>query len=97
MPTLTGGEQKQHDHLYWEFSSYSGQQAVRMGDWKAYRRTLIKNPDMPFELYNLSTDPGEANNVADSNPDVIENIKAICEQEHTNSELFPFPALDKSP
>ena len=97
LPTLTGGEQKQHDHLYWEFSSYSGQQAVRMGDWKAYRRTLIKNPDMPFELYDLSTDPGEANNVADSNPDVIEKIKAICKQEHTNSELFPFPALDKTP
>jgi len=94
LPTLIGGEQKQHEALYWEFSSYSGQEAVRMGDWKAYRRTLIKNPDTPFQLYNLADDPGESTDVAKDHPDVLAQIKAICRREHTPSELFPFPALD---
>ena len=44
-PTLLGapgrGEQKQHEFLYWEFTAYSGQQAVRMDDWKAIRVNMI--------------------------------------------------------
>lgn len=95
LSVMTGEEQKPHEFLYWEFPGYGGQQAVRMGKWKAIRRTLHKNPDQEFELYDLSVDPGESNNVASENPDIIGKIESICENEHTNSELFPFPALDK--
>ena len=35
---LLGKEQKPHDFLYWEFPSYNGQQAVRMGKWKGIRK-----------------------------------------------------------
>ena len=28
--------------LYWEFPSYQGQQAVRMGKWKAIRKNIFK-------------------------------------------------------
>ena len=34
LPELLGTmKQPRHDFLYWEFPSYKGQQAVRMGDW----------------------------------------------------------------
>ena len=95
LPTLTGGEQTGHEFLYWEFPGYRGQQAVRLGKWKGLRRGLHQKPDTPFSLFDLSADPGESNNVADDHPDVIAKITAICEAEHTSSELFPFAALDK--
>ncbi|NOR15444.1 MAG: sulfatase-like hydrolase/transferase, partial [Candidatus Aminicenantes bacterium] len=38
--TLLGKPQPQPNYLYWEFLGYGGQQAVRMGNWKAVRTGL---------------------------------------------------------
>ena len=60
-------KQKQHEYLYWEFPGYGGQQAVRMGDWKAVRQNMLRrnNPDpLKIELYNLKDDIGESRDVA---------------------------------
>jgi len=43
----------------------------------------------PFELYDLSTDLGEATNVAAANPAVIAQMTAIAKASHTDSALFP--------
>lgn len=96
LPTLMGQPQeKKHDFLYWEFSSYGGQQALRMGNWKAIRQKLMKNQTSPIELYDLENDIGESTDVAEKNPDVVAKITEILQREHVDSELFPFPALDK--
>jgi arylsulfatase len=95
LPGLTGGQQPTHEFLYWEFPGYGGQQAVRMGRWKALRRGLHKDPQTPFRLFDLSVDPGESRDVAANHPQVIEKVRTICESEHANSELFPFAALDR--
>ncbi|QDT95212.1 arylsulfatase [Gimesia aquarii] len=99
LPTLLGKEQqqKQHEYLYWEFPSYTGQQAVHMGDWKGVRQKLMrkKNPQMKIELYNLKDDPGEKHNVADQHPEVVARIKEIMKTGRSPSEMFPFPALDQ--
>jgi len=44
-PTLLGRDdaQKQHPWLYWEFPGYGGQQAVRLGHWKAVRRGILRS------------------------------------------------------
>jgi arylsulfatase len=95
-PTLLGqGEQAVHEFLYWEFPSYGGQQAVRLGDWKGVRKKLLgKMPQLSIELYNLADDIGEEHNVAADQPDVVERIAKIMRQQHVPSPDFPFPALD---
>ncbi len=72
----TGLEQKQHDYLYWEFPAYSGQQAVRMNQWKGIRKNIFQG-NMEIELYNLGEDLLELNNVAAQNQDVVEQIRSI--------------------
>jgi len=75
LPTLTGrGEQRTHEYLYWE---YAGQQAVRMGDWKGYRRNARKHPDEPIRLYNLKTDVAEQCDVAKDHPDITRRMVEI--------------------
>ena len=96
-PTLVGeGEQKQHEFLYWEFSSYGGQQAVRLGErWKGYREKLRKNLDAPIQLYDLTNDIGESTDVAKDYPEVVEKIRTVMKEQHVPSETFPFKALDR--
>ena len=93
-PTLLGKQQPQHDFLYWEFPSYKGQQAVRMGKWKGIRKNIFEG-NMKLELYNLETDIGETTDVADQHPEIVAQIEAIMQQEHTPSEnkKFWFAAL----
>lgn len=74
--------------------------AVRMGDWKLilpHKSQLITEPgkggypgkrvrvDIPLSLYNLKDDIGEANNLAETNPDIVEKLRIKLE-EH-NEEL----------
>lgn len=86
---LDQGDQKEHEFLYWEFPSYSGQQAIRMGDWKAIRKNIFKG-NMEIELYNLEKDPTEQQNVASENPEIVERIAELMKQEHTSALLDRF-------
>ena len=98
-PTLLGrtGEQKTHDYLYWEFPSYGGQQAVRMGDWKAVRQKMQQknNPDpLRIELYNLKDDLGENTDVAANNSQIVAQAREIMRTAHVPSKLFPLVPID---
>lgn len=100
-PTLLGkaAEQQKHEFLYWEFPAYGGQQAVRMGRWKAVRQNLLRRgknaADPTFELYDLAQDPGETQDVSQDHPEVVDRIRQIMQREHVPSDEFPFPALDQ--
>ena len=93
-PTLLGkGEQRKHEFLYWEFPSYGGQQAVRLGDWKGVRQGMTKG-NTKVELYDLKADVGEKVDVAAKHPEVVRRIERIMREQHTPSELFPIKVLD---
>lgn len=81
LPTLlgeqaVGREQEQHEYLYWEDPKST---AVRMGHWKAVRSRNAQS----FELYDLSTDLEELEDVAAQHPDVVASMQRCAQIAHT--------------
>jgi len=98
VPTMTGkGPQQPHKFLYWEFPSVGGKQAVRMGKWKGVRLNPFKNPKAKLELYDLSQDLGEENNVAAEHPDVVRKLEKTLAVSHVRSETFPLFGYERTP
>lgn len=88
LPTLLGQEQDLHNRfLYWEFFERGFQQASRWRDWKA----VIPKRGQPMELYQLSTDLSEQNNVASQHPEIIQRFRDFFAQARTDSREFPLP------
>jgi len=90
LPELLGKKQKQHDHLYWEFHEQGGKMAVRMCDWKAVKKDINKTPQGITELYDLSTDPGEVNDISSDNPEIVKKMEEIMKEAHTFEKDFAF-------
>lgn len=90
LPTLLGEKQKTHPYLYWEFLEKGGRQAVRMNQWKGIRLNMAKNPNAPIELYRLTEDIGEQNNLADAYPETVKIIDSIMNKAHVYSDIFSF-------
>ena len=90
LPTLINkNEQKKHEYLYWEFSGYKGQQAVRMDRWKAIRKN-IRRDSLHIQLYDLIDDIQELNDVSAEHPEIIQKIEDIFRKEHTTAEIEKF-------
>lgn len=92
LPELMGrsDQQQKHPYLYWEFHEKGGRQAVRMGDWKGVVYHVANPAETTFELFDLSKDPSESNDVADENPEVVAKIKDILKSARTESDTFKF-------
>jgi arylsulfatase A-like enzyme len=71
--------------LYWEFSEFGFQQALRWNQWKAVRLS----PDKELELYNIQADEGEEVNVAQDYPGVIKTMEKILDTIRTESYYWP--------
>jgi arylsulfatase A len=87
LPTLLGtpATQAKHTYLYWECDGETTAQALRIGYWKAMRPA----PNRPLELYNLASDIGEEQNVADANPAIVAQIQAYLDLARTPSPDTP--------
>jgi len=91
LPTLLGQDQRQkkHKYLYWELR---GQQAIRMGKWKAVRT----RPGRKIELYDLDSDIAESKDLADEQPEIVAEMAEIFKTDRTESEVFPLPKAKTS-
>jgi len=93
-PVLLGEQQEQHDFLYWEFPSYNGQQAVRMGKWKGVRKDIFDG-NLTIELYDLESDVEEKMDVSSEYPEIVRRIEEVMKQEHepAANDKFKFEQL----
>ena len=96
LPALLGEEQKKHDYLYWEFPSYTGQQAIRVNNWKGYKKQLFEGPSK-LKLFNIKDDPKELNDLSEDYPDVVKKLESLMKSAHTKAtiEKFNIPVLDQ--
>lgn len=89
LPTLLEkSDQKQHDYLYWEFHEQGGKQAVRQGKWKAVKLQVFGSDEPTIELYDLSVDIGEENNIAAEDPEKVKEMEGLMNSSHTANPVF---------
>ncbi|MFY0627078.1 MAG: sulfatase [Reichenbachiella sp.] len=63
---LKSKEGRPHETLYWKKENRG---AIRDGDWK-----MLRFPDRPAELYDLSKDVSELNDLASQNPKLVRKL-----------------------
>ena len=93
LPTLRGETQTRErpDHYFVRREgglAYGGKtiEAFRRGDWKL----LQDSPFAPLELYNLSSDPQEATNLAARNPDIFRQLDAALRTQIQRAGATPW-------
>lgn len=96
LPTLLGkhDKQKEHEFIYFEYPENGGQVAVRMGKWKGVRHNVRKNPDSPWELFDIEADRNETKDISAQNPLIIEAIKVIAKREHIHPHVLDWEFID---
>lgn len=73
--------QQQHDYLYWEHpQTPKRDQAVRMGPWKGVLRGWKTQGPTQLELYDVSKDLGEKNDIAAEHPEIVARIQQIMQE-----------------
>lgn len=95
-PLMSGNGQRQrsHEFLYFEYPEKGGQLAVRIGEWKGVRRDVRRNPQAPWELYDLSRDPEERHDVAASHPGVLARMLEVARREHQHPHVMEWEFID---
>jgi arylsulfatase A-like enzyme len=73
--TLSTGSPSPRQEIVYNIEPFRG--GVREGDWKLLWRTPLPSAK---ELYNIPEDPSEKTNLADSNPQKVEELQGRIEQ-----------------
>ena len=91
LPALQGKPLSRQRPLFWE---HEGNRAVRDGNWK-----LVSRYGHPWELYDLSTDRAELNDVAAKEPSRVQTMSQQYENWAKRCGVLPFekvaPRIEK--
>lgn len=80
-PLFAGGSM-QRDAIYWE---HEGNKAVREGDWK-----LVAEHGKPWELYDLSKDRSEQNDLSSMEPQRAQRMAAMWNTYAARTNVEPW-------
>jgi arylsulfatase len=82
-PAFTGKAIKRTQPLFWE---HEGNRAIRSGEWK-----LVSKHPGGWELYNITTDRTEMNNLATQQPDRVKEMSAQWNAWAKRVGVMPWP------
>jgi arylsulfatase len=92
LPYLSGDTESVHDDVTGTGWELFGRRAVRQGDWKALHLPEPYGPGA-WQLYDLSTDPGEINDLAASHPDKLAELLVLWDRYVEDTGVILDPAL----
>ena len=72
-----------------------GRQGIRKGNWKAVKYDMSDDPDAPIQLFDLSKDIGEENDLSASHPEIIAEMQQLMKNARTPSQDFRFKYEDE--
>jgi arylsulfatase len=82
-PILRGERREGHDMLAWE---HFGARAIRRGDWK-----LVARKNSAWELYDVSKDRSEQDDLSGRRPQLVRDLAALWEQWAKRTNVYPSP------
>jgi len=80
-PAFTGKTIERPEPLYWE---HEGNRAIRDGQWK-----LVAKEHQPWELYDMTADRTEMNDLAAQHPDKVKELAARWEAWAARADVLP--------
>ncbi len=95
---LSGAADAVHDAVTGTGWELFGRRAIRQGDWKALHLPAPYGPGT-WQLYDLSVDPGEIDDLAASRPDKLADLLALWDRyvEENGVILDPISVFDVDP
>lgn len=83
-PTFTGQVVQRNAPIFWE---HEGNRAIRDGDWKL----VAKGINSPWQLYDLTKDRTEANNLVNKHPSIAKRLANAWEAWSEQTNVYPMP------
>jgi arylsulfatase A-like enzyme len=87
-PWATGGTERIHEKDFIQGWETCGRAALRCGDWKIVYIPKPKGPER-WQLYNLSQDPGEVDDLAENEPERLDQLLKLWDQYVLETGVIP--------
>jgi arylsulfatase len=89
VPAFSKDNTVKRDHLWW---SHEGHRAIRIGDWK-----LVADHAQPWELFDLSKDRSETDNLASKYPEKVIEMEQVWTKRAAEFAAFAQQDLPPKP